>query len=99
MKNFERTWSLTEVQGYIEQARSKRRGNGRRDDAEQCLLHFMEEVGELTREVRRKGTSESLSNEIADCLFYLAALATELKIDLAEALDYKERINYMRFGT
>jgi NTP pyrophosphatase (non-canonical NTP hydrolase) len=95
---FERTWSLKEIQGYVEQVRSLRRGCDKHCNAEECLFHLWEEIGELTREVRRQGTVQSLSNELADCLFYLAALATELKIDLGEALDIKEKINRLRFG-
>lgn len=95
---FNSSWSLQEIQSYVESTRNRRRGNGPHSSAEDCLFHLHEEIGELTREIRRKHNKDSISNELADCLFYLSAIATELNIDLASALHKKEQINSIRFG-
>lgn len=99
MLQFKSSWSVQEIQAYVDQVRDLRRGTGPRSNVEELLLHLMEEFGELTREVRRNGSPESISHELADCLFYLAAIATELHVDLGAALESKERINRVRFGT
>lgn len=96
--DFNRTWSLQQIQDYVEQVRYLRKGDEPKANAEDCLLHLLEEVGELTREIRRRGAHQSVSNELADCLFYLAALASELKVDLGDALYSKEKLNRIRFG-
>ncbi|MGH7149983.1 MAG: MazG nucleotide pyrophosphohydrolase domain-containing protein [Planctomycetota bacterium] len=44
---------------------------------------FAEEVGELAR-ARRKGTREELAAEFADCLAWLATLASLEGVDLEE---------------
>lgn len=47
-------------------------------------MWFAEEVGELSRALRR-GDRENLEEEFADCLAWLATLASLVDIDLEEA--------------
>ena len=48
-------------------------------------MWFMEEVGELTRALRR-GEREILPGEFADVLFYLCTLASMSGVDLERAV-------------
>ncbi len=46
---------------------------------------FVEEVGELSRELRSDGNEEKLKDEFADVLAWLSTLASLAGIDLEEA--------------
>ena len=46
---------------------------------------FIEEVGELSRELRSCGSKKDLQDEFADVLAWLSTLASIVDIDLAEA--------------
>jgi len=50
----------------------------------QTFMWFAEEVGELSRALRRKDAAE-LKGEFADCLAWLATLASIAEIDLEDA--------------
>jgi NTP pyrophosphatase (non-canonical NTP hydrolase) len=73
------------------------------ETAEQTLLLMLEEVGELSRAMRKGGDRPSLTAqreigfELADVQLYLVHLANALGLDLAEAVSAKERINGKRF--
>lgn len=51
---------------------------------EKTFLWFVEEVGELSEAIR-KGDRESMEEEFADVLAWLASLANLLDIDIEEA--------------
>lgn len=61
-------------------------------DADSTLLHLMEEVGELSREIinerlRRKEFSlQKLSEELSDCVIMLMLLASKYDFNLEDVL-------------
>ncbi|MGC4175359.1 MazG nucleotide pyrophosphohydrolase domain-containing protein [Demequina sp.] len=70
---------------------------------DQTLLLMLEEVGELSRAMRKGGSTPSatarreIGFELADVQLYLVHLANALGLDLADAVSAKERINAKRF--
>ncbi len=70
---------------------------------EKCLL-LGEEVGELFKAVRKSekikidsnSQKHEVSNELADILIYLCAIANRYDIDVEEAFREKEEINKKR---
>jgi NTP pyrophosphatase (non-canonical NTP hydrolase) len=52
-------------------------------------MWFAEEVGELTRALRRDDDPENLKEEFADVLAWLATLASIKGIDLDECVELK----------
>jgi len=69
------------------------------EDAEDCLSLLSEELEELTDAVRNEGeSSRAAALEMADVQLYLTHLANITRIDLAQAVVEKERINAERFG-
>lgn len=56
---------------------------------EGTYMWFAEEVGELTRALRRNDDRENLEEEFADVLAWLSTLASIRGIDLAAAADKK----------
>lgn len=70
---------------------------------EHTLLHLMEELGEVSRELlRTRGYKEGearLSGELADVALLLYKLADQLGVDLEEAMLQKLEENEKRFPT
>lgn len=65
---------------------------GQKDRArgiEGTFLWFHEEVGELTRAVRRGHDRENLQEEFADVFAWLVSMASMLEIDMEQAVDAK----------
>ena len=65
---------------------------GQKDRArgiEGTFLWFHEEVGELTRAVRRGHDRENLQEEFADVFAWLVSMASILEIDMEQAVDAK----------
>lgn len=56
---------------------------------EGTFLWFHEEVGELTRAVRRGGDRDNLEEEFADVLAWLVSTATLLGVDMVAAVERK----------
>lgn len=56
---------------------------------EGTFLWFHEEVGELTRAVRRGHDRANLQEEFADVLAWLVSMASMLNIDMEEAVEAK----------
>lgn len=94
--------NLPELQTYVA-AICKARGWDQATDLETFLL-FIEEVGELAKEIRnrqelfqepekRKGKTNDLEGEFADVLSYLLDLANRMDIDLEAAFRKKEEVN------
>ena len=52
-------------------------------------MWFAEEIGELTRALRRQDDPDNLKEEFADVLAWLSTLASIAGIDLQEAVHYK----------
>jgi NTP pyrophosphatase (non-canonical NTP hydrolase) len=74
------------------------------EDANQCLLLMVEEVGELARALRKRskltrhhGTSAAEAAELADVFLYVVHLANILQLDLDGAVRTKEKVNHERF--
>lgn len=63
----------------------------------ETVLHLMEEVGEVTRAMRR-GDRANLAEELADCLWFVISAANVAGVDLDAALAQKEEQNCVRFG-
>ena len=56
---------------------------------ESTFLWFHEEVGELTRAVRRGHDRENLQEEFADVFAWLVSMASMLEIDMEQAVNAK----------
>jgi len=56
---------------------------------EGTFLWFHEEVGELTRAVRRGHDRENLQEEFADVFAWLVSMASMLEIDMEKAVNAK----------
>lgn len=56
---------------------------------EGTFLWFHEEVGELTRAIRRGHDRENLKEEFADVFAWLVSMASMLDIDMQEAVESK----------
>jgi NTP pyrophosphatase (non-canonical NTP hydrolase) len=95
--------TLSDLQEYLA-AICQERGWTRDTPAEKFLL-FVEEVGELAKEMRKtaglyeeraKHKQISLEEEFADVLSYLLDLANCFQVDLEQAFRAKEAINQSR---
>jgi NTP pyrophosphatase (non-canonical NTP hydrolase) len=94
--------SISSFQHYYRRA-AIRRGYDT-EDAQQCLLLMVEEVGELARAIRkREGLTRHHADapteglELADVFLYVIHMANTLGLDLASAVRAKEAINVARF--
>jgi NTP pyrophosphatase (non-canonical NTP hydrolase) len=75
-----------------------------REDARDCLLLMVEEVGELARAIRKrkgitrhgKGIVEEERSELADVFMYVVHMANILGLNLAKAVREKELRNLQR---
>jgi NTP pyrophosphatase (non-canonical NTP hydrolase) len=69
---------------------------GFNNDPLQLQVLLVEEVGEVSKELRqlwasetRQLDSEALANELADVFIYLTSIASSFEIDLGEAVERK----------
>ena len=93
---------LQNIQEYVRELEIER-GFEHQTVIEKCLL-LGEEVGELFKAVRKSekikidsnSQKHEVSNELADILIYLCAIANRYDIDLEKAFREKEEINKMR---
>jgi NTP pyrophosphatase (non-canonical NTP hydrolase) len=97
MEQLDRTFTLAQLQAYVQVVRTARSYGAPLSPLKDTVLHLVEEVGEVVRAVRRND-AENLSEELADSLFYILAAANAAQIDLASALAQKEERNRQRFG-
>ena len=94
--------SLSDFQNYVKELEQER-GFSHQTLIEKSLL-LGEEVGELFKAVRKYSSMKiatdsiagNLSDEIADILIYLCAIANRADIDIEEAFRKKEEINKTR---
>lgn len=94
--------TLQNIQQYVKELEIER-GFDHQTIIEKCLL-LGEEVGELFKAVRKSenikidSTSQKheVSNELADILIYLCAIANRYETDLEDAFREKEEINKKR---
>lgn len=86
--------TLPELQAYVQE---KLVARGLVSPLADEVLHLMEEVGEVTRAMR-KGDQANLGEELADCLFFVLSAANVAGIDIEAALREKEKRNCIRFG-
>jgi NTP pyrophosphatase (non-canonical NTP hydrolase) len=97
--------SLKELQHYVRLCEAER-GFAEQSSLEKCLL-LGEEVGELFKAVRKASGLKTdpvssvpqVSEELADILNYLLAIANRFDIDLDMAFADKERVNRTRSWT
>ena len=76
-----------------------------REDAQNCLLLMVEEVGELARALRKReklvrhGSTRRLNeaDELADVFLYVVHMANILSLDLGTAVREKEQLNIAKF--
>ena len=72
-------------------------------DVDTTLIHIMEELGEVAREVYNKKSGRSdydrknLAEEIADCIFLLMQLANNFDFDMEKELINKYEILKKRY--
>lgn len=67
-------------------------------EAAELMEHFQWISPEASREVRRDGAKlAAIGEELADVLCYALALANELEIDAAAAIDDKMRKNALKY--
>lgn len=97
MRQLDAGFTLSDLQKYVQEVRIARSHGQPLSPLRDVVLHLVEEVGEVVRAVRRSD-GENLSEELADCLFYLLAAANEAQVDLASSLVEKEERNRVRFG-
>ncbi len=96
---------LAEYQAYVAEL-ERERGFSGQTTIEKCLL-LGEEVGELFKAVRKvEGVAVDetarigpVSDELADILIYLCAIANRYHLDLEQAFLAKEAINKTRRWT
>ena len=94
--------SLADFQKYVIELEDER-GFSQQNVLDKCLL-LGEEMGELFKAVRKNqklsidinSNFTSVSEELADILIYLCAIANRLDIDLERAFRQKEEINSKR---
>lgn len=74
------------------------------ENAKDCLMLMMEEVGELARALRKRfhitrhgKTDSQEALELADVFIYVVHMANILKIDLPKAVQDKELLNIKKF--
>ena len=103
MAEFPTPATVSALQSYVAQV-CRERGWDASSDLETFLL-FMEEVGEMAKEVRKrkklfleegKPAVDELALEMADVLSYLLDLANRWNIDLEAAFRQKEASNAAR---
>lgn len=94
--------SLPAFQEYIR--RMVRERGFDHESVRDTMLLMTEEVGELARAIRKcegmdrhQSNDANVAHELADVMIYLTCIANLLKIDLASAIEEKERINQERF--
>lgn len=101
-ENLKLNSTLSDVQSYIQKVLNLR-GLSNQTVKDKLLL-LTEEVGELTKAVRKNSSRtsvdhnrinnyDSVENEIADVLIVLISVANALNIDIFESLKEKEKIN------
>lgn len=104
-ENLKSNSTLSDIQNYIEKI-LQLRGLSNQTVRDKLLL-LTEEVGELTKAVRKNlsGASidpdrinnyDSVESEIADVLIVLISVANVLKIDVFKSLKNKEKVNINR---
>ena len=104
-ENLKSNSTLSDIQNYIEKI-LQLRGLSNQTVRDKLLL-LTEEVGELTKAVRKNlsGASidpdrinnyDSVESEIADVLIVLISVANVLKIDVFKSLKDKEKVNINR---
>ncbi len=94
--------TLADFQNYVKQMELER-GFSEQGVLQKCLM-LGEEIGELFKAVRKETkikidhNSEfgTVSNELADIIIYICAIANRFDIDLETALRQKEEINKKR---
>lgn len=95
--------SLSAMQSYYAKVARERAYSD--EDARDCMLLLTEEVGELARAIRKssglvrhgsRGQS-NIGEELADVQLYVLHLANILDVDLAGAVQQKEKVNAERF--
>jgi NTP pyrophosphatase (non-canonical NTP hydrolase) len=94
MTQLNRTSTLPEIQQYVQEMLVARNLVLPLKDV---VLHMTEELGEVTRAIR-KNDAENLREELADCLFFVLSAANAAGVDLTTALLAKEERNRVRFG-
>ncbi len=93
---------LQDLQQYVKELEVER-GFDHQTVIEKCLL-LGEEIGELFKAIRKSekikidsnSRKHEVSNELADILIYLCAIANRYDIDLEKAFREKEEINEKR---
>ena len=93
---------LESIQQYVRELEVER-GFDHQTVIEKCLL-LGEEIGELFKAVRKtenikidhNSQKHEVSNELADILIYVCAIANRYDIDLEKAFREKEEINKKR---
>ena len=104
-ENLKSNSTLPDIQNYIEKILQL--GGLSNQTVRDKLLLLTEEVGELTKAVRKNlsGASidpdrinnyDSVESEIADVLIVLISVANVLKIDVFKSLKDKEKVNINR---
>ena len=94
--------NLADFQSYVKELEVER-GFKNENVLQKCLL-LGEEVGELFKAIRKSekikidhnSNSTTVSEELADIMIYLCAIANRFDIDLEEAFREKEKINHLR---
>ena len=102
MQEIKQKPTLADFQKYVVELEQER-GFSHQEVIEKCLL-LGEEVGELFKAVRKSqnlsidinSNFTSVSEELADILIYLCAIANRFNIDLEQAFRQKEDINMDR---
>ena len=93
---------LSDFQSYVNELEVER-GFIDQNVLQKCLL-LGEEVGELFKAIRKtekikidiNSESTTVSEELADILIYICAIANRYDIDLEDAFREKEKINHLR---
>lgn len=96
------TPNLSDFQSYVKELEVER-GFIDQNVLQKCLL-LGEEIGELFKAIRKlerikidvNSESTTVSEELADILIYLCAIANRYDINLEEAFRKKEEINHLR---
>jgi NTP pyrophosphatase (non-canonical NTP hydrolase) len=100
--NLKENPTLRDFQLYVEELESER-GFSEQSARDKCLL-LGEELGELFKAVRKidglsvdkNSNFSNISDELADILIYILAIANRFEIDLEDAFRKKEEINKKR---
>jgi NTP pyrophosphatase (non-canonical NTP hydrolase) len=95
--------TLRDVQEYVKKMEIER-GFDQTTSNTQCALLLGEEIGELFKAVRKAEKMRvdessfvgTLSDELADILIYVAALANRYDVDMEKAFRDKEEVNKNR---